>query len=99
MILGLPPGLSEVLRFERAQLCLIVDLRPQQAVAARMSDSGPTCPHCGLPLSRLQIAALVASICAATRKVRPRAQYLGIEHPAVPYPQLMHPPIARLPKD
>ena len=59
-----------------------------------MSDPVPTCPHCGLPLSALQIAALASALSARTRKGRLLAQ------PPIPYPQLMSPPtLVRLSKD
>jgi hypothetical protein len=59
-----------------------------------MSDPVPTCPHCGLPLSALQIAALVSALGTRTRKGKPFAQ-----HPT-PYPHLMSPrTLVRLSKD
>jgi prepilin signal peptidase PulO-like enzyme (type II secretory pathway) len=48
-----------------------------------MSDSVSICPHCGLPLSALQIGALVSALGARTRK-------LLAQHP-IPYPHLMSP--------
>jgi hypothetical protein len=65
-----------------------------------MSDSGLTCPHCGLPLSAMQIAALVSSLGVRTRKGRPLAQPDGRDNHLVPYPRLIHPrTFVRLPKD
>jgi hypothetical protein len=65
-----------------------------------MSDSGLTCPHCGLPLSAMQIAALVSGLGARTRKGRLLVAPLGIEKHPTPYPRLMHPrTLVRLPKD
>ena len=77
----------------------IVDLPSLRGVAVPMTDSGPTCPHCGLPLSALQIAALVSALGVRTRKRRSLAPHHGMEKLLVPYPQLMHPSkLARLPK-
>jgi prepilin signal peptidase PulO-like enzyme (type II secretory pathway) len=57
-----------------------------------MSDSVSICPHCGLPLSALQIGALVSALGVRTRK-------LLAQHP-IPYPHLMSPrTLVRLPKD
>jgi len=65
-----------------------------------MSDSGLTCPHCGLPLSAMQIAALVSALGVRTRKGRPLAAPCGFEKHPIPYPRLMHPRmLVRLPKD
>ena len=52
-----------------------------------MSDPVPTCPHCGLPLSALQIAALVSALGARTRKGR----LLALAQHPIPYPHLMSP--------
>ena len=73
----------------------IVDLPSLRVVAAGMSDpAAPTCPHCGLPLSALQIAALVSALGARTRKGRPLVRY------PIPYPHLTSPrTLVRLPKD
>jgi hypothetical protein len=65
-----------------------------------MSNSGLTCPHCGLPLSAMQIAALVSALGGRSRKRRSLvAPHHGMEKLLVPYPQLMHPSrLVRLPK-
>jgi hypothetical protein len=77
----------------------VVDLPPLRVVAAPMSDSGPTCPHCGLPLSAMQVAALVSVLGVRTRKRRSLAAPHGMQKLLVPYPQLMHPSrLVRLPK-
>ena len=70
---------------------LIVDLPSLRVVAAPMTDSGPICPHCGLPLSAMQIAALVSALGARTRKRRSLAPHHGMEKLLVPYPQLRYP--------
>jgi hypothetical protein len=73
---------------------LDLDLPSIWVVAAGMSDPVPTCPHCGLPLSALQIAALVGALSARTRKGRRLAQH------SIPYPHLVSPrTLVRLPKD
>lgn len=56
-----------------------------------MSNSGLTCPHCGLPLSAIQVAALVNVLGVRTRKRRLFAPHHGMEKPLAPYPHLMHP--------
>lgn len=77
----------------------LIDLPSLRVVVAPMSASGLTCPHCGRPLSAMQVAALVSALGVRTRKRRSLAPHHGMEKLLVPYPQLMHPSrFARLPK-
>ena len=72
---------------------------PYGALLPPMSNSGLTCPHCGLPLSAMQVAALVSILGVRTRKRRSLDPQHGREKLLVPYPQLRHPArLARLPK-